>query len=148
MNERTEKIVAALDTLGDACGLSRSESSTERLFLTLATAFNRKNAKEMERIRDDSHKEGLCFDMRYPIAEKIEEALDHFKYPMFPMIRPFPNSSFLSRRCARSSPPPSRWIGQIEEYLRSARFGPTTAGHARPLGRKSLLAGGEDDIPL
>jgi hypothetical protein len=37
MNTRTEKIYAALDQLCDALDLGRSESSTERLFLILAS---------------------------------------------------------------------------------------------------------------
>jgi hypothetical protein len=49
MNNRTGKIYGALDALCDALNLGRSESSTERLFLILAMAFNETNANEMER---------------------------------------------------------------------------------------------------
>jgi hypothetical protein len=74
MNTRTEKIAHALNILAEACGPDRSES-TERLFLILGTAFNGYNVDEMESIRRDSHNEGLCYDMRWPMAEKIEEQL-------------------------------------------------------------------------
>jgi hypothetical protein len=46
MNSRTEKIYGALDALGDALDLGRSESSTERPFLIRAMAFNEDNAEE------------------------------------------------------------------------------------------------------
>jgi hypothetical protein len=37
-------------------------------------AFNDENAEEMEKIREESHDEGLAMDMRGPLAEKIGQA--------------------------------------------------------------------------
>jgi len=77
MNNRTEKIYAALDQLCDALDLGRSETSTERLFLVLAMAFNETNAEEMETIHHDD--EGLCTDMRGPMANRIQQALARYE---------------------------------------------------------------------
>jgi hypothetical protein len=70
---QTEKIVQALDTLCDACEIGRSESSTERLYLILASVFSFDNVLQMDAILNKSHDEGLCYDMRWPMAEKIGE---------------------------------------------------------------------------
>jgi hypothetical protein len=72
---QTEKIVKALDTLCDACEIGRSESSTERLYLILASAFSCENVLQMNAILNKSHDEGLCYDMRWPIAQKVAEQL-------------------------------------------------------------------------
>jgi hypothetical protein len=77
MNNRTEKIIGALDQLCDALNLGRSESATEYLFLILAMAFNETNAKEVEKIRHQD--EGLTMDVRGELAEKIEEAFSTYE---------------------------------------------------------------------
>jgi hypothetical protein len=71
MNSRTERIYVALDQLCDALALGRSESSTERLSLVLAMAFNDENAEEMEKILEESHDEGLAINMRGLVADGI-----------------------------------------------------------------------------
>jgi hypothetical protein len=81
MNSRTDKIYAALNQFCDALDLRRSESSTERLFLVLATAFNQNNVTQMESVLEESHEESLCYDMRGPIADTIQEALASYVTP-------------------------------------------------------------------
>ena len=71
MSNQTEKIYGALESLCDALDLGRSESSTERLFLILMEAFNKTNAREMEKIRQESHGDGLMMDMSGLMADKI-----------------------------------------------------------------------------
>jgi transcriptional regulator of acetoin/glycerol metabolism len=87
MNNRTEKIYGALDSLCDALDLGRSESSTERLFLVLAEAFNEANAQEMETIRETSHDEGLYLDMRGEMADRIRVALAKYEARSTPQFQ-------------------------------------------------------------
>jgi hypothetical protein len=42
-------------------------------------AFSETNVTLMEAILQESHDEGLCYDMRGPIADKIQEALARYE---------------------------------------------------------------------
>jgi hypothetical protein len=77
MNNQTEKICEALNSLCDVLDLGRSESSTERLFFILARAFDDLNVQEMETVRQISHDEGLCYDMCGSMADKILAAREY-----------------------------------------------------------------------
>ena len=70
-------IVDALDHLIAACGLDRSESATEKLFDILAATFETEGATRdaMETTLRESHQQGLCYDMRWPIAQSIAATL-------------------------------------------------------------------------
>ena len=67
MKQAAEEIVQALDMLSDVCGLDRSESSNEPLFLIRAAAFSASNVTEWESIRKDSDEEGAL--LRHAVAD-------------------------------------------------------------------------------
>jgi hypothetical protein len=77
MTRNRETVIGVLDQLQEALGLGRSESATERLFFILARAFDDLNVQEMENARQISHDEGLCYDMRVSMADRILQALEH-----------------------------------------------------------------------
>ncbi len=64
-------VIKALDGLMDALEIGRSESSTERLFLILVDAFSPQSVEQMMVTLQESHDDGLCYDMRLPIAESL-----------------------------------------------------------------------------
>jgi len=67
-------VVEALDHLIAACGLDRSESATERFFDILSAALCAHH-DAMEATLRESHEQGLCYDMRWPIARAIVAVL-------------------------------------------------------------------------
>lgn len=68
---RYEAIRTAINQLMKACGLS-GESGTEELFLILENAV----AAVDWGIVEESHEEGLCFDVSCLLAEAIVAELD------------------------------------------------------------------------
>jgi hypothetical protein len=76
--QRTEAIRKALLELWKAIRFDSSiktvsESDTEALFLLLGTVFCDEGFAEMDAILEQSHKDGLCYDMASVIAERINE---------------------------------------------------------------------------
>jgi hypothetical protein len=80
MTTDREKVIGALDSLCDVLELGRFESSTERLFSILASAFDDLNVQEMEYVRQASHDEGLCYDMRGGMADRVLQAREKYKW--------------------------------------------------------------------
>jgi hypothetical protein len=77
-NDPYPAIYDALNCLMDALNLPQSESSTEHLFAILALAFSGSSLASMRATLASSHKDGLCYDMRGPIALALVSALhDH-----------------------------------------------------------------------
>ena len=66
-----DQIHKALGDLMVACGLGRSESGTEIFVGVLADAVGGVDWSVVEQ----SHKDGLCFDVNCLLAEEIEVAL-------------------------------------------------------------------------
>lgn len=71
---KTETVIKALDALNKALDLDGSESSTETLFWILASALRPGAITRLTRELKQSHKQGLCLDMRYPLAREILRA--------------------------------------------------------------------------
>lgn len=69
-NQKEENVYRALDSLCKALEL-RGESGTERLFILLANVFDDENYAEMHNILEQSHADGLCYNMLFPITERI-----------------------------------------------------------------------------
>ena len=67
---RENAIRTAINQLMSACGL-RGESGTEELFLILRDAVDEVDWGIVE----ESHREGLCFDVSCLLAEAIEQQL-------------------------------------------------------------------------
>jgi hypothetical protein len=74
MNIETESVIKALDALSEALGIGSSESATVDLFMVLANAFRPQQFNYMQNMLLESQHNGLCLDMRGPIAESILEA--------------------------------------------------------------------------
>ena len=70
-SQKEEAIYKALGMLGNALGFDNSESATEKLFHVLAWTFNNSNFNAMNKVLKQSHKDGLCYDMRGLIAERL-----------------------------------------------------------------------------
>jgi len=77
-NPKEESVYRALDSLCKALEL-RGESGTEKTFYILAEVFNDKNYGKMYKILKNSHKEGLCYNMLFPITELILEVGKDYK---------------------------------------------------------------------
>jgi hypothetical protein len=75
MTKRQEAIRAALCNLQGACGLDNSESSTEALFGILTQAIEQVDWDIVE----ESHAEGLCYDVNALLAEAIDSVASHEK---------------------------------------------------------------------
>jgi len=76
LNEEEVKLIReAILGLCGACGLS-GESGTEALVSILSEVFKPDAAAKMVSIIHESHEEGLCIDMSWEIAERIEEVLE------------------------------------------------------------------------
>ena len=76
-----ENIYKALDALGEALGLDRSESGTETLFHILADTFDGEYLAMMSDALGESHDNGLHLDMRGIMADNIvrlEKKLDSY----------------------------------------------------------------------
>jgi hypothetical protein len=69
-----EGIFKALDAMCDALHLGRAESSTAELFDILADAFSSEPVSAMFDLLDESHEDGLCYDMRGPMTDSILRA--------------------------------------------------------------------------
>lgn len=70
MNERSERIHTALNSLMKACNL-QGESGTEKLFFILNEAIDDVDWNIVEQ----RHKDGLCYDVNCLLAEAIDNAL-------------------------------------------------------------------------
>jgi hypothetical protein len=77
VTETNRKIHAALNGLMAACEL-QGESGTETLFGLLYDAVG--NVSDEWHIVDESHDEGLCYDVNCLLADAIEEALGHMDH--------------------------------------------------------------------
>jgi hypothetical protein len=78
--QRTKAIYKALLGLWKAIRFDSSietvsESDTEALFLLLGTVFCDEGFAEMDTILEQSHKDGLCYDMATVIADRINEEI-------------------------------------------------------------------------
>jgi hypothetical protein len=69
-----EEIFKVLDAMCDALHLGRAESSTAELLDILADAFSSGPVSDMFDLLDQSHEDGLCYDMRGPMADSILRA--------------------------------------------------------------------------
>jgi hypothetical protein len=67
-----EEIHKALNQLMTACGLS-GESGTEKLFMVLSDAV--KAAEVKWGVVEQSHEEGLCYDVNALLADEMVKAL-------------------------------------------------------------------------
>ncbi len=72
ITETNRKIHAALNTLMEACGF-QGESGTEALFDALAMAVG--SVENDWHIVDQSHADGLCYDVNSMLANALVKAL-------------------------------------------------------------------------
>jgi hypothetical protein len=70
--EQTE-IKRGLNTIMKACGFDQSESSTEAFFEILDSAVG-SVAEQREAVVEESHRDGLCFDVNAMLAREIAKA--------------------------------------------------------------------------
>ena len=77
-NQKEEAVYRALDSLCKALEL-RGESGTEKTFYILSEVFSYPNYKNMSDILKESHDEGLCCNMLFPITELILEISKEYK---------------------------------------------------------------------
>ena len=76
-NQKEESIYRVLDMLCDSLEFT-GESGTEKLFILLGNVFDDKNYAEMSTILEDSHASGLCYNMLFPITERIIKESEKF----------------------------------------------------------------------
>ena len=69
-SKKEELVYKALDSLCEALEL-RGESGTEKVFYILVEAFDKDNVVEMQAVLDESHDDGLCYNMLWEITERI-----------------------------------------------------------------------------
>jgi hypothetical protein len=81
MMAKETDVVAALDAMMKACGL-RGESGSEDLFWILLEAMQNVADDKWDTV-EQSHKEGLCYDARFLLAEAIIEAVDNGEGPRY-----------------------------------------------------------------
>lgn len=70
--KQTEVINNALDTLMKACGF-QGESGTEELFDALSVAME--NVQNEWHVVEQSHKDGLCYDVNHMLARALVKEL-------------------------------------------------------------------------
>ncbi len=71
--QEQEKIHDALNQIGEACGLDKSESSTEALFAILERAMV-VIGEQWDEVVGQSHRDGLCYDVCAWLAHEIAKA--------------------------------------------------------------------------
>lgn len=70
-DNRPDAIDLAVENLVKACGFDKSESSSERFYYLLQEAID-----TLDGTIEESHEEGLCYDMTHALSSTIREILN------------------------------------------------------------------------